>query len=159
MKNVCVKNKFLIICAILLIACKEDKTKSNLSFDIDFSKIGYGKIEMPMKCNDNDSLMTIRLNSKDFNKPYIITRKIGTCKMPIKFMLFNDRNNNITFLIEQIYSPFDDSLVFIKTKNGFKFKAVYNNTYSPIYYKNYIEKGRYKQKGNLIELINNVNYP
>ncbi len=38
--------------------------------------------------------------------------------MPLDFILQEEDNGNITFLIRQIYHPFD-SLIFIKKKNHF----------------------------------------
>ncbi|MBL0737642.1 hypothetical protein JI750_12120 [Flavobacterium sp. GN10] len=176
MKNALIKNKLILVCIVFLFACKKKtydnpkidksviykstkKIKPNLSFDVDFSKIGYGRIILPIECTDNDLLMTINLTSREFKKPFIIKRRIGACTMPVNIVLQEEENNKISLLITQIYHPFDDSLVFVKKNNEFKFKEFYNNAYSSSNHRNYIRKGKFKQKGNLIKLNNNIDYP
>ena len=178
MKNVLIKSKVFFRCVILLLllflfcnnkpceiithSSKENK-KSNLSFDVDFSKIGYGRIIKHIDTtglNDENQLINIHLIfPSEFKKKYTITKKKVARTMPFEFRLQEEDNGNISFLITQFYHPYDDSLVFIKTKNGLQFKEFYNNAYSSSNYRNYIKKGEFKQKGNHIELYNNINYP
>jgi hypothetical protein len=171
---VAIKNRFLFfIFLVVFFSCKKEEKqiininysenknnvikqvsqKITLPLNINFFEIKDSRISVPITkwCEiapDGFIIFNLILEKNH----YLIKTKYKSCNQAINFTLSDEVNKKVTLLIEQVYYPFDDSLVFVKNHNKFELKKAFTTEYNEKEYKNYIREKKIKYKEGFIEL-------